>query len=92
MQAEVLNNTVGQLHEIEPMPVQREEEKKWKYDRGEPLVKPDEVKKLPTRMYELRQWYMDITKRSNRQSLMVQVKKDHYYHQKAVAVEYNELF
>merc|ERR1719399_1113224 len=43
-------------------------------------------------MYELHQWYMDITKISNRESLMVNVKKDHYYHEKAVSVEYSELF
>ena len=43
-------------------------------------------------MYELHQWYMDITKISNRGSLMVNVNKDHYYHEKAVTVEYSELF
>ena len=43
-------------------------------------------------MYELHQWYMDITKISNRESLMVQVKEDHYFHKKALAVEYSELF
>ena len=92
MQAEILNITVGQLLEIEPMPVLTEEEIKRKYVQGQPLVKPDKVKKLPTRMYELQQWYMDITKRSDRESLMVQVKKDHYYHENAVTVEYSELF
>ena len=76
----------------EPMPALREEEIKLKYVRGQPLVEPDEVKKLPTRMYELHQCYVNITKISNRKSLMVDVKKDHYYHEKAVAVEYNELF
>ena len=83
---------VGQLLNIEPMSPTREEEIKRKYARGQPLVKPEEVKKLPTRMYELHQWYMDITKRSDRESLMVYVKKDDYYHEKAVAVEYPELF
>ena len=92
IQAEMLKITVGQLLEIKDMHVITEEEVKWKYAHGEPLVKPEEVKKLSTRMYELHQWYMDITKRSDRESLMVQVKKDHYYHEKAVAVEYSELF
>ena len=90
MQAEVLNITVGQLLEIEPMPLLREDEVKRKYVRGQPLVAPDKVKNLPTRMYELHQWYMNITKISNRESLMV-VKKDHYFHEKAVSVEYSEL-
>ena len=92
MQAEMLKITVGQLLEIEDMPGITEEEIKRKYVRGQPLVEPDEVKKLPTRMYELHQWYMDITKISNRESLMVNVKKDHYYHEKVVSVEYSELF
>ena len=91
-QAEMLKITVGQLLDIEPMSLIREEEIKQKYVQGQPLVEPDEVKKLPTRMYELHQWYMDITKISNRESLMVNVKKDHYYHENAVTVEYSELF
>ena len=92
MQAKVLKITVGQLLEIEPMPVLREDEIKRKYVRGQPLVEPDKVKKLPTRMYELHQWYMNITKISNRESLMVNVKHEHYYHEKALAIEYPELF
>ena len=35
---------------------------------------------------------MDITKISNRESLMVNVKEEHYYHEKALAVEYSEQF
>ena len=57
-----------------------------------PAANPEEVKKLSMRMYELHEWYMDITKRSDRESLMVQVKKDHYYHENVVTVEYSELF
>ena len=92
MQAEVLNITVGQLLEIEPMPVLTEDEIKRKYVWGQPLVEPEEVNKLPTRMYELHQWYMNITKISNRESLMVNVKEEHYFHEKALSVEYSELF
>ena len=92
MQAEVLNITVGQLLEIEPMPVLREDEIKRKYVRGQPLVELDKVKNLPTRMYELHQWYMNITKISDRLSLMVNVKDEHYFHEKALSVEYSELF
>ena len=91
-QAEMLKITVGQFLDIEPMSPLREEEIKRKYVRGQPLVEPDKVKNLPTRMYELHQWYMNITKISNRESLMVNVKKDHYFHEKVVSVEYSELF
>ena len=92
MQAEELQITVGQLLEIEPMPVLREDEIEWKYVRGQPLVAPDKVKNLPTRMYKLHQWYMNITKISDRFSLMVNVKEEHYFHEKAVSVEYSEMF
>ena len=91
-QAESIEITVGQLLDIEPMSPTREEEIKRKYAWGQPLVDPEEVNKLLTRMYELHQWYMDITKISNRESLMVNVNKEHYYHEKAVTVEYSELF
>ena len=86
MQAETFKITVGQLLEIEDMPVLKEEEIKRKYVRGQPLVEPEEVKNLPTRMYELHDWYMKITKISNRESLMVNVKEEHYYHEKALSV------
>ena len=92
MQAQMLNISVGQLLEIEPMPALKESEIAWHYVRDKPLVHPDKVKDLPTRMYQLHQWYMNITKISNRESLMVNVKKDHYYHETAVSVEYSELF
>ena len=92
MQAEMLGITVGQLLEIEPMSPLREEDIKRIYVRGEPLVEPEEVKNLPTRMYELHDWYMKITKISNRESLMVNVKEEHYFHEKALSVEYLELF
>ena len=92
MQAEMLKISVVQLLEIEPMSPLRESEIKWKYVRGQPLVAPDKVKNLPTRMYELHQWYMNITKISDRLSLMVNVKQDHCYHEKALSIEYSELF
>jgi len=90
--AEEAGVTVYQLLEIEPMDTLREEDIKRKYVHGEPLVKPEEVKKLSTRMYELDEWYMKITKTTNRESLMVKVKAEHYFHETALSVEYTELF
>ena len=84
--------TVYQLLEIEPMDTIREEDVKRKYVHGEPMVKPEEVKKLSTRMYELNQWYMDICKTHNRESLMVKVKEENYFHGTALSIEYTELF
>jgi len=66
----------------------KEEDLAWKYARGEPMVKPEEVKKLSARMYELHEWYMKITKTTNRESLMVQVKEEHYFHAKDLYVEF----
>ena len=43
-------------------------------------------------MYELHQWYMDITKISNRESLMMKVKEEHYFHENVLYVEFTELF
>ena len=74
------------------MPVLREDEIKRKYVRGQPLVEPDKVKNLPTRMYELHQWYMNITKIPNRESLMVNVKHEHYYHEKALPLSIQNYF
>ena len=88
----MLGISVGQLLDIEPMSPLREEEIKWKYVRSQPLVDPEEVKNLLTRMYELHQCYMNMTKISNRVSLMVNIKEEHYFHQKALAVEYTKLF
>ena len=84
--------TVYQLLEIEPMDTIREEDVKRKYARGQPMVKPEEVKFLTTRMYELHQWYMKEVKTTNRESLMVEVPKGYYYHEKALWVEFQEMF
>ena len=88
----MLGITVGQLLGVDPMSPLREEDIKRKYVHGEPLVEPLEVKNLPTIIYELHDWYMKITKSSNRESLMVNVKEEHYSNKLALSVEYSELF
>ena len=88
----MLGITVGQLLEIEPMPKLKEEEVKWKYAHCQPLLRPEEVKNLPMRMYQLHDWYMKITKRSNREGLMVKVKEEYYFHKLARSIDYSELF
>src|SRR3989337_1370266 len=90
--AEETGVTVEQLLEIEPMETFKEEQLKRKYARGEPLVKPEEIKHLSTRMYELHQCYMREVKTTDRESLMVRVKAEHYFHEKALWVEFQELF
>ena len=91
-QAKEAGVTVEQLLGLEECPVLKEEEVKWKYARGKPLVKPDEVKLLPTRMYNLHTWYMQETANTDQESLMVKVKEEHYFHAKELWVEFQEMF
>ena len=91
-QAAGIGCTIEQLLGFKPMETYTEQELKRKYARGEPLVKPEDVKNLSTRMYELHEWYMKITKISNRESLMVNVKAEHYFNENALYVEFTELF
>ena len=88
----MLGITIGKLLEIEPMPELKEEEIKWKYARGQPLVRHEEVKNLPTRMYQLHDWYMKITKSNNRECLMVKVTEEYYFNKLTLSIEYSELF
>jgi len=91
-QAKEAGVTVEQLLGLEGIFGITEEEVKWQYVRDKPLVKPDDVKLLPTRMYELHKWYMQMTANTNEESLMVQVKPEHYFHGKDVWIEFSELF
>jgi hypothetical protein len=56
------------------------------------MVKPEKIPLLSTRMYELHQWYMREVKTTARESLMVKVKEEHYYHAKDLWVEFQEMF
>jgi len=90
-QAKEAGVTVEQLLGLEGISGITEEEVKWQYVRGKPLIKPDEVKFLPTRMYDLHTWYMQKTANTNEESLMVKVKKRYYFHKKDVWIHYSEL-
>ena len=56
------------------------------------MVKAEQIPLLSTRMYELHQWYLREVKTADRDSLMVKVKEEHYFHALALSVEYTELF
>ena len=62
-----------------------------KFVKGEPLVSKDEEKLLSTQMRNLHQWYKEGIK-LGRESLMVKVKPEHYYHGNDVWIENEELF
>jgi hypothetical protein len=77
---------------FEEFPKLKEEELHWKYAHGKPLVRPEQIPLLPTNMYKLHDWYMRVTKEHDRESLMVNVKPEHYFHGKALFVEYTEFY
>ena len=59
--------------------------------KGEPLVNIDEEKLLPTQMRKLHEWYKKEIK-LGRESLMVKVKPEYYFHGNALWIENPELF
>ena len=83
--------TVEQLLGIEELPKIQDHEVAWKYVPGNPLVRPDEVELLSTQMRRLHDWYLREVKKG-RDSLMVKVKEEHYFHAKDLWVEFQELF
>ena len=91
-QAEEAGVTVEQLLGTEDFETFKEEELQWKYVRGQPMVKPEQIPLLSTRMYELHQWYLREVKTTDRESLMVRVKAEHYFHEKDLWVEFQEMF
>ena len=83
--------TVEQLLGMEEVPTFNENELARKYVPGEPLVSKDEEKLLSTQMRNLHEWYLREIK-VGRESLMVKVKPEHYYHAKDLWIENEELF
>jgi hypothetical protein len=82
MQAKEAGLTVEQLLGIEELPVFKEEELRRKYVRGQPLVKPEKIPLLSPRMRDLHDRYLRETLKTDRESLMVKVKAEHYFHAK----------
>jgi hypothetical protein len=84
--------TAEQLLGIEDLPTNIDEkELAWKYVPGNPLVRPEEVELLSTQMRRLHDWYLREIK-AGRESLMVKVKPEHYFHGKDVWIEFPEIF
>jgi hypothetical protein len=77
---------------LEELPRLKKEELHWKFVRDKSLVRPEQIPLLPTNMYKLHEWYMRVTKEHNRESLMVNIKPEHYFHGKALSVEYTEFY
>ena len=67
-------------------------EEAYKYKYGKPLVKPDEVKNLPTKMRRLHTWYLEACKRRHTY-IVVNIKNEHFFRgEEEMHVEFEELF
>ena len=69
--ASSLGITVAQLIGDEDIP---KADLAWKFAHGQPLVRPEQVRHLPTQMRRLHEWYMESSK-EGREILMVAVKR-----------------
>ena len=69
--------TKGQIQGTEEIPVHEGAQRK-KFVIGEPLIWPQLVPLLPTKMWRLHEWYM---KMSNDETIMfaIQIKDEHYF-------------
>ena len=78
------------LSQLEFFPVS---EVAYKYQYGKPLVKPEEVNNLPTKMRRLHNWYMHAT-RAGANWIVLRVTKKHHGKEKddMISIEFDELF
>jgi hypothetical protein len=55
---EQTNLPIGGLVGLEDLPADKNQEFRWLFELGKPLVKPELVNKLPTKMRRFHDWYM----------------------------------
>ena len=63
----------------------------YKYVYGKSLVRPEEVDDLPTQLRKLHKWYMQAAK-EGKIYIMAWVKKEHYFQEYGVHIDFPELF
>jgi hypothetical protein len=49
---------IGGLISLEDLPMDKNQEFRWRFELGKPLVKPELVNKLPTKMHRFHDWYL----------------------------------
>ena len=64
----------------------------WKWEHGKPLLPPEQIKLLPTRMRMLHDWYLQATKDPELQVLPVKVTEEHYIRADQVQIYFEELY
>ena len=79
-------------HYLAQLEVFPEDQMKQKYRHGEPLVRPNEVNDLPTKIRRLHNWYMKESAKSENW-IYVHFKNEHYGHGNGlVMIEFEELY
>jgi len=63
----------------------------WKWKYGKPLVPPNQIEHLPTKMRNLHEWYLRVTKKG-RKVIPVKVTKDHFAGKDETQIYLEELF
>ena len=64
----------------------------FKFEHGKPLVRPEELPNLPTRMRALHKWYLEACERVENY-ITVGVKDEHFFNgNESVYIEFSELF
>jgi len=64
----------------------------FRFELGKPLVRPEELPNLPTRMLALHKWYMEACQRSENY-ILAGVKDEHFFNGKeSIYIEFSELF
>jgi hypothetical protein len=51
----------------------------YKYQHGNPLVRPEEIPNLPTRLRKLHKWYMEASK-EGKNWIILRIKGEHYFY------------
>jgi hypothetical protein len=49
---------LGGILGLEDLPADKNQEFRWRFELGQPLVKPELVNKLPTKMRRFHDWYL----------------------------------
>ena len=79
-------------HYIAQLEVFPEDQMKHKYRHGKSLVRPNEVKDLPTKMRRLHKWYMKASKEAENW-IVLGFKNEHYgYGDGEIMIEFEEIY
>ena len=77
---------------LQQLQVFPEDQIKYKYRPGHPLVRPNEVKDLPTKMRRLHKWYMKVSEKGENW-IYVGYRDEHFGHEPGeIMIEFEEIY